>query len=67
MNEEQVRKILGGWIQSDGTLYCLGNYLCWPSAGGSNKICLDAHYTAEELEAITWWMRNKQADLKKED
>lgn len=60
MNEKIARKILGEWVQSDDTLYCLGQYLAWPSCTDKEYITLDAEFTAEDLEAIAWWMRNKK-------
>ena len=60
MDEKKARKILGKWVQPDETLFCLGQYLAWPSAGDDKEeICLDANFSAEDLEAIAWWMRNK--------
>lgn len=59
MNEEKARKILAEWVQPDGTLFCLGHYTAWPAAGGKEHAVLDAEFTADELEAIAWWMRNK--------
>ncbi len=58
MNEEQARKILGDAVHPDGSLYQLGQYLCWN--GKEDDACLDADFTADELEAIAWWMRNKK-------
>lgn len=57
MNEERAREILANSIQPDGSLYCLGNYRSW--IPGEDMICLDSYFSADELEAIVWWMRNK--------
>lgn len=57
MNEEIARKILGDDIKSDNGLYNSGSYLAWTP--GDNKATLDSEFTADELEAIAWWMRNK--------
>jgi len=59
MNEEKARSILReGIIQPDNSLHDLGWYLDWHSSGGLDAV-LDGPFTAEELEAIAWWMRNK--------
>lgn len=57
MNEEQARKILGDAIEGDNGLYSCGWYLAW--SPHENTACLDGDFTAEDLEAIAWWMRNK--------
>ena len=61
MDEEAARKILKGYIEEDGGLYCLGHYLAW--SPGDDDICLDCRFSADELEAIVWWMRNKAGRL----
>jgi hypothetical protein len=59
MNEEKAREILGDWIQSDNSLYCLGQYVFWDQ--GSETICLDdGRFKIPQLEAIVWWMKNYQ-------
>ena len=58
MTEEQVRNILKpDVIEANGGLYSLGWYLGWTP--GSKDATLDGLFTADELEAIAWWMRNK--------
>lgn len=58
MNEARAREILGGWIdKSDSGLFCLGYYIAWTP--GEEKATLDDEFSAEELEAIAWWMRHK--------
>lgn len=59
MNEKRAEFILRRWIQPDDTLFCLGQYVSWPYANDKKEICLDANFSADELEAIAWWMRNK--------
>lgn len=62
MNEKRAREILGnvegrtGAIHPDGRLYNLGAYLDW--APGYENATLDGEFTADQLEAIAWWMRN---------
>lgn len=56
MTREQAIAILGTDVQANGCLYCLGRYLAW--APGDAEATLDAQFTADELEAIAWWMRN---------
>lgn len=57
MDEAKARAILNTDVRSDGSLYCLGRYLSYTP--GDSTACLDADFTADELEAIAWWMRNK--------
>ena len=57
MDEVEARKILGDAICDDGGLRRGGSgYVWWPQYDGT--VCLDDHYTADDLEAIAWWMRN---------
>ena len=60
MDEARAREILGNVIKPNGTLY-LGNdnpsYISWGNIG--DRVYLDGGYSAETLEAIAWWMRNK--------
>lgn len=56
MKEEQVKEILRAYINKTG-LYSLGDYLSWEY--GDSEAILDGRFTAEELEAIAWWMNNK--------
>lgn len=60
MNEEQARAILGSMVMPDNSLYDLSKYLCFPSHDGDKTAHLDGYFTADELEAIAWWMRNKE-------
>ena len=55
MDESKAREILGGFINSDNTLGCESWHL------DDEEISLEESlsYTADELEAIAWWMRNK--------
>ncbi|MEE7625455.1 hypothetical protein V3O24_04715 [Methylobacter sp. Wu8] len=58
MDEEKVRKIIEPEIfKEDGGLYDLGWYLSWNK--GDESATLDGEFTADDLEAIAWWMRNK--------
>ena len=59
MSEERAREVLSDFIQPDGTLYHGGQYLAWSPA--EPNATLDAQFTADELEAIAWWMKNKPA------
>lgn len=60
MNEEMAIEILReDVIQPDGSLYSGGWYLEWPSLKNHGEAQLDGRFTADELEAIAWWMRNK--------
>lgn len=55
MDEKQAREILGTWIKPDGGLYDGLQYLSY--IPGDLDAMLDARFTADELEAIAWWMR----------
>jgi hypothetical protein len=57
MNEEKARLILGSRITEDGDLYDSLRWLFWDV--GDSKASLDDSFTADELEAIAWWMKNK--------
>ncbi len=57
MNEAKARTVLGDWIHEDGTLHSIGVIFSPKSFGLS--IC--GTFTAEQLEAIAFWMRNKGA------
>jgi hypothetical protein len=56
MDETRALEILGDTISKDGGLYNLGHYTAWNP--GSETATLDCEFTADELEAIAWWMRN---------
>lgn len=58
MDEGKARQILSGDIQPDGNLFNLGWYLDW-EVGDANAT-LDGKFSADDLEAIAWWMRNTQ-------
>ena len=61
MNEEMARKILP--INEDNSIGpSYGHYMAWaPMDGRDNQITLDSDFTIEELEAIVWWMKNKNS------
>jgi hypothetical protein len=59
MDEVEARKVLKVAITPDDNLYCLGHYMAWAAGPGQYTICLDDDFTADELEAIVWWMRHK--------
>ena len=56
MDEQKVREILGSDILENNGLYSCGQYLSWTPGGKCT--CLDGDFTAEELEAIAWWMKH---------
>lgn len=57
MNEDEARVELIDSISDDDGLYSLGWYLAWWPH--ETTATLDGIFTADELEAIAWWMRNK--------
>jgi hypothetical protein len=56
MNEEKARKILNDAIEENGDLGNGFQYVEW--SVGDKDVILDGWFTADELEAIAWWMRN---------
>jgi len=56
MDKQGAREILKDSIRDDGSLYNLGRYIAWTP--GHIDACLNCSFTAEELEAVAWWMRN---------
>lgn len=60
MDEKRAREILGHSLSDDGRI--LGGvdeaYAKWPLLA-SDRAKLDGDFTADALEAIAWWMRNK--------
>jgi hypothetical protein len=56
MDREMAVRILGETVQLDGSLYNLGHYTAWDV--GDQDIVLDDRFSAEELEALAWWMKN---------
>jgi hypothetical protein len=61
MDEAKARAILGKKICEDNGLDvdASGDYVAWTP--GQERVMLDAGLTADELEAIAWWMRNSKA------
>ena len=57
MTEEECRGVLGDIIRPDKTLFCQGHYVAWEP---DSTVCLDDHFTIEELEAIVWWVRHHE-------
>jgi hypothetical protein len=56
--KNEIKKILASYIQQDGSLSSNDDsYLDWNF--GAEKITLDGRFTADELEAIAWWMKRK--------
>lgn len=57
VTREQAIRILGDAIGADGGLYRLGWSIGWNA--GAMSATLDGTFTADELEAIAWWLRNQ--------
>jgi hypothetical protein len=59
MTEQRAREILGDWV--DGSCLSIPGYVHglegWRP--GSESIRMDEWFTADQLEAIAWWMHNK--------
>jgi hypothetical protein len=57
MDEQRARAILKSWIEPNGHLSALDPYVNG-AAGDTDGITLDGGFSAEQLEALAWWMRN---------
>jgi hypothetical protein len=58
MNEQRAREILDGAIQSNNALITVGDVIEYYPINSTAQLSGD--FNADELEAIAWWMRNKQ-------
>lgn len=57
MNQQQIKEILKDAVfMSDNSLRNFEPFLAWNI--GSDSVCLDGYFDADELEAIAWWMKN---------
>ncbi len=56
MTEEKAREILDGYIRRND-LYGFDPHILWWH--GDDDVHINGNFTAEQLEAIAWWMRNK--------
>lgn len=71
MDELEARRILGEWIQPDGSLQHLPQgeepanpFVLWlPESPQTmtldSTIDVHTHFTVDELEALVWWMRQQ--------
>jgi hypothetical protein len=61
MNEEKARELLKGAIkENDDLFFEAGSIVAIDFEKVHRKhVILRAEFTADELEAIAWWMRNK--------
>ena len=62
MNEERAREILCpteeiDWLGEGGVKFTFCDWATW--CHGDDTVMLDGRFNADELEAIAWWMRNK--------
>ena len=58
MTEEKARCILGDCAGENGGIY-KNNCLCYPTSRYKGFIHITSYLTADDLEALAWWMRNK--------
>lgn len=62
MTEARARELLGdAAIRGNGGLAKNLPFISWQV--GDDSACLDDYFTADELEAIAWWMRNAPVAL----
>jgi hypothetical protein len=60
MDERRAREVLGSAIENDDMVCSLGTHvLDYCNYKGMGTAGLDGNFTADQLEAIAWWMRNK--------
>lgn len=64
MTLEEAKALLGDAVKPDGGLYDSVHYLAWTP--GDDTACLDAYFTADELEAIAVVMRSHTPGEKQE-
>lgn len=57
LTEAKAREVLGDWLLNDYNLRLPGMELSWISS--SNTVSINNDLTADQLESIAWWMRNK--------
>jgi len=55
MNEQQAREILGDYDKHEGWFTNISEYVEWLPQ--NEKAALDGEFTADQLEAIAFWMR----------
>lgn len=56
IDQAAAEVMLKDYIKPDGGLFDCGHYLSWTP--GDEEIVLDDRFTADELEAIVYWMRH---------
>lgn len=60
LTEQGARLELGDIVQPDNRLSSYGPWVEWPYAKTQREeIELDGTFTADELIAMAWWMKNK--------
>jgi len=60
MTEQRAREVLRLHVQHNDSLLGDVEFVDWPAYGDDPEHArLDGEFTAEQLEAIAWWMRNK--------
>ena len=57
MDEIDARALLDGAVRRDNGLEQSTPFIRWYE--GAKEVALDGRFTAAQLEAIAWWMRNK--------
>lgn len=65
MDKQEAREILGNIIQPDGSLYNLGHYISWELE--EECITLDDRFSVHELEAIVWWIKDVNKEVRKDE
>jgi hypothetical protein len=71
MDDKRARELLNnlGVVRPDGSLGRGAGTVHWPAryhsilSSSLEEADLDGSFSADELEAIAWWMRNQKASL----
>lgn len=57
MDEQKAREILKRYIKDGVKLINDNNFTSWSPSYEPEEITLDGEFSADELEAMAWWMR----------
>lgn len=57
-HEQKAREVLASDIKKHNSLYNTSTFICWNV--NSDDVLLDGRFSADYLEAVVWWMRNKE-------
>jgi len=61
MTLKEAKKIIGTSLKPDGSVHELGQYMYYRP--GDLTACLDADFSADDLEALAVYMRSTQKEI----